>query len=122
MAGGYVYGASRQRAPRPEPRPAESAAPSRPCFTPGAVHPAPPAPAAAHLPWHSPTGDRLRVQRHTCESCRDTSFEYGLIGGRYRIRRTVRRPSGIWTVHETPAVRKDVALWWWQGLLSGQAE
>ena len=118
----YVYGASRRRAAQPKPPPPPSPAPPapRPCLTPFSAHPAPPAANAEHLPWHTADGDRLRILHWTCEQCRDDAYEYGLIGGAYRIRRTVRRGGSIWTVHETPVVRQNLALAWWAGLLSGR--
>jgi len=117
----YVYGASRRRAAQPKPPPPPSPPAPGPCLTPFSAHPAPPAANAEHLPWHTADGDRLRVLEWTCEQCRDDVYEYWLIGGAYRIRRTVRRGGGVWTVHETPAVRQSLALAWWAGLLAGRA-
>lgn len=87
----------------------------------GGVHP-PKAPGedVELLHWYQCTRIAIRVVAHTCDRCRDVSYEYGLIGGAYRIRRTTRERGRV-VVHETPAVRRSVAAEWWQMLMSGQA-
>lgn len=126
MSGTYVYGESRRRAGRPAARPANpapTAAGRRPCRTPTSPHPARPTADGERLHWYLADGGtgRMRVEEWTCASCRDTSYEYGVLGGAYRIRRTVRRDGRVFSVHESPAVRRTVAARWWQDLLTGRA-
>jgi hypothetical protein len=87
----------------------------------GFVHVPDPIPAPLHLDWFPTTGTKLRALEHTCDLCRHVSYEYGLIGGSYRIRRTVRIPGKQTKVVETVAVRRSVAAEWWRLLLAGQA-
>lgn len=75
---------------------------------------------AERLHWYRSLRIVIRVEAHTCDRCRDVSYEYGLIGGAYRIRRTTRERGRV-VVHETPAVRRSVAAEWWQMIMSGQA-
>lgn len=87
----------------------------------GGAHP-PKAPDedAEPLHWYPSLRIVMRVEAYTCDRCRDVSYEYGLIGGAYRIRRTMRERGRV-TVRETPAVRRSVAAEWWQMIMSGQA-
>jgi hypothetical protein len=85
------------------------------------VHIPDPQPRPLHLDWFATVGMRMRAIEHTCDPCRHVSYEYGLVGGAYRIRRTVRIPGKATKVTETVAVRRSVAAEWWRLLLAGQA-
>lgn len=72
------------------------------------------------LHWKPCDGMPIRVEEHTCNTCRTVSYEYGLVGGAYRIRRTDRR-KGRPVFHDTPPVPRTTAERWWRGLLAGEA-
>jgi len=92
-----------------------------------------PAVRALHLPLRvHPTAEKIewvrwdgsttmRSYEATCALCRDTVWEWGLVGGSYRIRRTRRLERGGFEVRLTPAVPRKRALVWWEGLLAGYA-
>lgn len=84
-------------------------------------HHVPPAqPDAEELHWYPTLGLPLRHEAHTC-ACQPVSYEYGVIGGAYRIRRTTRATGQPVRVHETPAVRRTLAAEWWRKVQAGQA-
>lgn len=86
----------------------------------GGIHPPPAQARAEHLHWYPTAGQAMRVEEHTCP-CTVESYEYGTVGGAYRIRRTVRRPGQQTRVYDTPVVRRTVAEVWWRKLLAGEA-
>ena len=86
----------------------------------GGIHPPPAQGRAEHLHWYPTAGQVMRVVEYTC-SCAVESYEYGTVGGAYRIRRTVRRPGRQVRVYDTPVVRRTVAAEWWRKLQAGEA-
>lgn len=83
-----------------------------------ALHPAPTLPGARQLEWFPSLGVAIRGAERTCSRCRRISYEYGVIGGAYRIRRTNHQQR---EVRETPAVPRLEAAVWWQELITGRA-
>jgi hypothetical protein len=81
----------------------------------------PQAPAGARrLEWMAVYGT-LRVYAHTCDRHGRVSYEFGLLGGGYVIRRTDRSRPHTPVIRQTPTVRRTLALQWWDALLRGHA-
>jgi hypothetical protein len=87
-------------------------------------HPAPPLDGAWGIEWLPVAGrpDAARVQGHTCERCRDLSYELLMVGGAFVVRRTRWRGVRRAEVHETARVRRALAVEWWRALLTGAAQ
>jgi hypothetical protein len=74
------------------------------------------------LGWLWPYGV-IRVLEHTCDRCAAVSYELGMLGGAYVIRRTDRThfASKGTIIRQTPTVRKAVVLPWWEAVRQGRA-
>ncbi|MQY04138.1 hypothetical protein [Actinomadura macrotermitis] len=73
------------------------------------------------LQWTPVTSPvRMRVEASTCHQCSPITYEFGLIGGRWYIRRTDYR-RGKPVVHEAVAQRHRIAEERWRMLLAGVA-
>jgi hypothetical protein len=78
------------------------------------------APGAERLDWMPPYG-AVRILAWTCQRCAHVSYELGLLGGGYVIRRTDFTKVKAPVVRQTPVVRHKLAATWWNALLHGQA-
>jgi len=74
------------------------------------------APDAEALEWVPWDGSEFRSLEATCTYCSPVIYEWGMVGGAYRIRRTSGRE-----VRLTPAVPRQRAVSWWELLRSGRA-
>lgn len=84
-----------------------------------AEHLAPTAPNAVKLEWQEWDGSRFRSHFASCTLCDPwLIYEWGTLGGRFRIRRTDMRTL---SVHVTPETKVKTAARWWQALLAGKA-
>lgn len=81
------------------------------------LHVAEPMPDAETLDWLPCYPLPMRNPERTCTICSPVSYEYGVVGGAYRIRRTDERGQ----LRETPPVPRTTAQEWWWLLLAGQA-
>lgn len=70
--------------------------------------------------WGPYDGTEMRVSASSCAFCLPL-YEYGMCGGRYRIRRTTFYRGGL-RVHMTPAncLSRQVRAWW-TALMGGNA-
>ena len=71
---------------------------------------------AEELEWIRSDGSVYRSLEASCTYCSPVIYEWGMVGGAYRIRRTVGRE-----VRLTPTVPRQRALGWWEALRSGRA-
>lgn len=65
------------------------------------------------IEWVAHDGSGMRSYKATCSLCTHLIYEWGLVGGAYRIRRTNLQNA---QVRITPAVPRPQAAAWWQAL------
>ena len=78
---------------------------------PGTLHAR--AAADTNIDWVPSDGSGMRSYKATCSFCSPVIYEWGLVGGNYRIRRTDLQAA---TTHLTPAVPRPQAIAWWLAL------
>lgn len=82
-----------------------------------------PAPNPDDIHWYRVVRplEPARSLEHTCDRCRNVSYEYLTRGGRRLIRRRYRSPRGELVIHETPGLFVPAADELWRKILNGVA-